>query len=386
MSRSVNNASYPGQIDVTIYPYQDVASIDADQILLDIVPPGVMSAQISNTISGSALLTTIHAGTSFAFKKSFTTTSSPIYTREFIVKMIITDDIVLSNSLSSFVALTDESLVLIAAWDWEDTYTSGTNKYPTFIIKGSSDATVYTSYLQFGDLILCEFLDHAQVKGGTYAYPIAYQNIYGRSASSATLSKDYRSTFQRLHNSSNQFNIQFGKQYETYVGPVYKTPLYCVTGYGMIRDTAFSIDESTTGNVVPLETVPADQLGAGTYQVDVLRIVVTDDVANTPELQWTSVASNTYPEPITIADPLTIAKALKCLGNTPLPFVDEGIIVGIAIRTRANIGDGLTTGTVNALWPHEFVQWNPGIPYIGTAPTSTRVSIPLYTESEIDWS
>lgn len=393
MSRTINNDLYAEKMEVTIYPYQDVASIDADQILLNIVKPGVFNAYVINEIDGDNIDTTIKAGTTIVFRKSFTDVGK---TRDFIVKIEVIDDIIITTAKTTLNAVTDESLCLVCAWDWEETYTTATKKYATFKLVGGTDATLYTNYLQYGDAVVCELLNHLAVKdtggNGTYAYPVAYQNLYARQADPAKVIKDYRDTFEHLNNGANQFNLQFGKKVETLAGPTYKTKVYCVSGYGIIRDTVFSIDETTDGLADILELVPADQLASGTYQVDILRLIISDDVSNTPQLEWTSVSSSTSPGTVTYNQPLTLAGALACLGTQQIPFIDDGIIIGIAVRTRANIGDGQGTGTppgvntYNALWPYQFVRWNPIIPFIGHTPTTTRFAVPLYAESEIDWT
>lgn len=390
MSRTINSASYAGSQDVTIYPYQNVASIDADQILLDLVKPGVFNADVETAVNGSNIEVTIKAGTTAVFRKNFTTTEEPIYTRDFIVKVVLTDDIVITQAKTSFDGVTDDSIVLVIGWDWEEAFTTGTKKFADFRLVGGTAAELWTSYLQYGDLIICELLNHAAVKDtggdGTYAYPIAYQNLYARQTDPTKVIKDYRDTFEHLNNGANQFNVQFGKKVTTYAGPYYATPVYSVSGYGIIRDTIFTIDETTDDIPVPLTTTPAEQLAAGTYQVDILRIVITDDASNTPELEWTSVSSETSPGTINKDTPLTLANALAVLGTQEIPFVDDGIILGIAVRTRASIGDGATALTANILWPYQFVRWNPTIPYVGHAPTLTRTSLPIYAEGDIDWS
>ena len=392
--RTINKDNYAGKQEVTIYPYQDVASIDADQILLNIVKPCVLNAYVTTTKSGTDLLITVKTGTTIILRKNFTVVEAPSHVREFIVKIEVIDDIVITKPLTAVDAVVDESLVLVCAWDWEETYTTATKKYADFVPIGGLDADLWTEYLTFGDVVVCELLNHEAVKGvgpdvtgnSTYAYPIAYQNLYSRQTDASKVIKDYRNTFEYLNNAVNQFNIQFGKKYETLAGPVYKTKVYCVSGYGAIRDTIFSIDETIDGLSDILETVPADQLVAGTYQVDVLRITITDDVSNTPQLEWTSVSSEVSPGTVTYNVPLTIEGALTCLGTQVLSFVDDGIIVGIAVRTRADIGAGTTTGTPNTLWPYEFVKWNSAIPFVGHAPTTTRLAIPIYAESGIDWT
>jgi hypothetical protein len=392
--RSINNALYAGKMDVTIYPYQDVASIDADQLLLDIVKPGVFNAHVTTAVNGTSIDFIIHAGTMIIFKKSFTETS-PSYTRDFIVKIIVVEDITITETKANLNGLDEDGLVIICGWDWEQTFTSGTSKYATFVLKGIADPAVWTGYLIEGDLIVCELLNHRAVidasssfdinGDGTFNYQIAYQNIYARQTNASKVIKDYRNTFEQLNNSANQFNIQFGDLAEE-VPPAsgdYYTKIYCVSGYGMIRDTAFSIDEKTDGIPIPIETVPAEKLGSGNdWQIDILRIIISDDISNTPELEWTSVTSSTSPGTLDRDTPLTIKQALAVLGTQEIPFVDDGIIVGIAVRFRTTIGIH-TIGSPNVLWPYQFVKWNSGIPFTGHVPSSTRMSIPIYTESDI---
>ena len=390
---SVNSSTLYGKMEVTIYPYQDVASIDADQILLDIVKPGVLNAQVTTVVNNPNLEINILAGSTFIFRKSEIVGTPPI-TREFIIKATVIDDIddaIPSTTLANLNTLSCDSFVILISWEWSEVYSTGIDKYPTFKIIPSDDALLYTDYLAHGDLIVCELLNHLAVKTtggtGTYAYPIAYQSLSSIETSPTKVIKDYRNTFEYLNNSANQFNVQFGRKAVDAGAGYICVKLSCVSGYGLIRDTAFCIDEYPDGVPVPLTVIPATKSGvAETYQIDILRIIITDDVANTPSLQWTTVTSSTaMTGSWDISNHLTIKQALEVLGTQEIPFVDDGIIVGIAVRNRAGIGAG-TVESPNTLWPWQFVKWNPTIPYIGHAPTTTRTSLPVYTDAQIDWS
>jgi hypothetical protein len=365
-----------GKQQITIYPYQDLTSINGDQILLNLFTQGVHECEVQlvdgNDLGAPVGMTSdeigilLKKGTTFLFESEVTdTTLTPVEVRPIVVKFVLNEDTFLDgeNYLAKATIWKNDSsftnaefLFVYAQWSYELDIPA--NRYAKFFL--GTDASYETIRTDGVSIILCKILNHqhfvTHYDSGLDLELGHYQISYE--------TKEDRNYLNLLKETLNQFIVEFdgdGENITVKAGTV-------VAGNTVLKKTSSTI------------AAPAAAVGGTStdFQVDVLRYRYgnEDNTTMTPVLEWESFIfarpSNWASWVWTDAATITEDMITTYLNGKRLDVTDAGYNVLYLVRSWSVIG------ATSVMWPGWCYIPTATTPRVGAVETTTRLSVPIY--------
>lgn len=328
-----------GSQQVTIYPYQDITSVHANEILEGIIEPGVYASFLE--VFRDAMNTTfrVKAESSFVFRKTYNSAS-------FIAKSFLkTDaDIVVATAdlysgfFSPIAPAFCKGIIIVATWSYD--LTNPTYKFVAFKIVPYSDDNIL-EIKNNNDLIVGVFLNHENSLASVNNYKISYQD------------QENREVLKHLYNEANQSLIRFSSE---------GTNLIVSPRTFILSDTVINFPTETIISSFPSQVVGAYD---NTYsQIDVLRIKTEHtDGTNIPYFEWESFIIHAVRTTETIPE---------FINGFEFTWYDPGYNILFVVRRWDTI-------PLNPqIWPNDC--WEPlrNMPQLSTAEYLTRFRLPIY--------
>jgi len=354
-----------GKQQISIYPYQDLTSINGDQILLKLFSQGMYEAEVTVTEEDATHIDiTIKKGTTFVFESVVADLVEGV-DRPIIVKVVLDEDVnwdgttyltkeVIWSTDPTYAAA--EFLFLYATWDYSIAVPA--NRYAVFHL--GTDANYAAIKGNAANVIICKILNHQHFVG---EYPLGDLSLGHYSISYET--KENRNYINQLKDSLNIFPVEFdgdGEHITVTTGTV-------ITGNTVITNTSTSV--APPAALVPTIGVPSDY-----FQIDVLRYKYGNEDPDlmVPELAWESFLF-AKPDPEVAwdwADNTSITQDMikGYLHGKRLDVVDTGYNILYLVRKNSII--------TTVMWPEWCYIPSPLIPRIGEVETTTRLSVPIY--------
>lgn len=386
-----------GRQQVTIYPYQDLTSLNGNQMLLSLYHQGahnvglrVVDTPIAEDPGGSFIsagsapdyltrLTAqfdvvVEAGTTLFFEKTIADYMDPNEpNRPAIVKVVLYEDTyctvdthLVKSQYYRKIGITSTFLFVYAEWDFD--ISSSTNNYARFSVGlGDNYSTIATEMIpgtnNYRYVILGKLLNNPLgadiIDGDVSKFSVSYEPGLGR---------DW---FTKTESVLNNFLITFAgdgltidvSTAEMWVNTTYTTPVAAV---GILPPAAL--------------TAPA-----GAYQIDVLgykyssedpatldgRLVWTSfSFADNPSWDPTGNGTGWYAENHTVR---TQAELKTYLHDKRFELVDDQYVVLFLVRYIA----GIPAVGSEVMWPDWCVVPNSLVPRIGTVSRYSKVNIPV---------
>lgn len=373
----MGGANDVGRQQITIYPYQDLTSINGDQILYGLFSQGAYNVQIEledgaegGSLGADNIGFIIKKGSTFMFEETVSDAVSATE-RTVLIKAVLEEDGYLRYSRENFISkaelwsnnavFTDSSfLFLYATWSYD--LENPTNRYVEFGIAGeASYASILAQSEHERNVIICKILNQ-QYFVDTYAsggdlslghYRISYEP------------KENRDYMNMLKTSLNQYLVEFDGDGEH---------AYVKIGEVLAGDTLVKNSSS-------LQITPPGQLAGShsdSFQVDVLRHRYgnEDNTTMGPVIEWESFL---FASPSNVVDwvwendtSITRDMITTYLNGKRLDTTDPGYTILILVRAWNTI----TSPPV--MWPNWCYIPNPLVPRVGTVESTTRVSLPIY--------
>ena len=367
-----------GKQQVTIYPYQDLTSVEGNQILYGFMLPGVYEAELElvNGSIGIGLTTDqigvfIKAGTTCVFERSYTDPSNNV-TKIFVAKVVLQDDALISasksiiwNSGSPFYLT--EKLVVYA--DWQYDLLKQEERFAGFFLGTEEDIPTLQSEQK---LILGVFLNHQYFVTQAGTYPPGTNDFVGLDVNQYHLHYEQqpnRRLLRRLQTQSDMYDIEFdGTGTSIAVGPM---KVFC-------SDTMLSIPRTSTYIPTRVATLPAGKTAADVYQIDVLRLK-QDEETQAVGLEWQSfVKDNPVPAwDFSISSTFTESQIINFIAGVELGLVDPGYVVLIAVRACSDVPISDPGHTTSKIWPQLCYIPDYYVPRIATVEKFTRWKLPI---------
>jgi hypothetical protein len=324
---------------VTVHPYQELSSLNANKTFLGLLEPGVYQVQIEIQDTGGSVVFVIKKGTTLIFKKK-----DAEYNTDLLGKVYLQDDASVSITKSSLLSLMEDSIMIVASWEYS---VNNTNEiFVNFRILGY-EASNISDLQSYNDLLIAVCLNHREVRensGNISYYHIAYQET------------TYRNALNNVFSVSSNFQATHGWDGKSII---------IGSGACILGDTFIYNKSTLTVSVANGNWPQALSTNSPTnyYQVDVLRIKTetATDTVKQPYLAWESFLKD---------KPMTDMESF--LDGYNFVFKDIGYTVLVAIRDRATL-----TGNT-PIWPSDCLYINPFMAQIGNPETSSRFKFPIY--------
>ena len=366
-----------GNQQITIYPYQEITSINANQILYNLIQPSVSSAKIElyQPQSTDQFGIRILAGATFIFIQTVTESGTD---RNFLIKCVLEDDVELAFAKSLYWGETYQaaiSLYLYANLNYSIDEPS--KRYAAFSLTESK-----TTINADKDLIIATLLNHQyfvksvddSIDPNLSYYYISYTEQHKPDV------------FSELYKETERLTPIFD-------GDMQKITLASetiISGNSLITVAG---GEVTLPAKVSSSLYPLGKVAADLYQVDTLRIKITKEDPRTAGFIWESSLFD-KPVGLTWADSYswTEAQILAYLEKKPLSLYDSGYIILIMLRACGATVYG-TIGANYAAWGREgFNKIHPSMCYIPKKSIirldeqdyHSRFKLPIYETSDLE--
>lgn len=344
-----------GKQQITIYPYQEITSINANQILYNLVRPGVSNVKVEvySPANIDQIGIKIYAGTTMVFVQNVVENGVD---RKFLIKCILEDDVYLesfSKTLYWGPSFESESCLYLYA-DLNYDLSNAEYRYAKFEI-ASNISQIDSSQ----NLVLATLLNHQ--------YFVRQYNSVPEKKLDVSLNYYYVSyqdqlnpdAFPEFYNKNNRF-------IPTISGDMLSVSV--PAGVFIAGNTLVDFPDTSVTLPDKIISYPAGKTANDMYQIDVLRLKVTKSVPRVAGLVWESMVLD-KPTPSeqwswASAYSWTEDKILSYLSEKNLTLYDSGHIVLIMIRASSAI---VITDFVNQypIWATEgFNKIHPSICYI----------------------
>jgi len=328
-----------GNQQVTVHPYQELLSLNANKTFLGIIPSGVYTAQVEIQDGITDVKFIIKKGTTFIFSKF-----DQEHNSKMLGKITLQDDAEIIVSKASLLGLATDALLIVASWEYS--INDATNIYTNLRVM-PYDASNIADIESYQDLIIAVILNHNEfvANGGNPAYyRISYQE------------QSNRNVFLNVFSVGNNFPITFGHSGES---------ILVGTGSLVLEDTVIYNKNTLTASIAngnwptPVSTVTPNNY----YQIDVLRLKVESPTNTTkvPYLGWESFLKE---------KPMIDKESF--IDGYNFVWKDKGYTLLIAIRDRGAL---LST---TPIFPQDCIIINPFTPRIEVPETSSRFKFPVY--------
>lgn len=328
-----------GKQQVTVHPYQELLSLNANKTFLGIIPSGVYQADVAIIDSGANVTFRIKRDTTFLFSKY-----DAEYNTKMLGKITLQEDADIKVSKTILLGLSVDALLIVASWEYS--INDPINIYANLRVLPYEPSNL-ADVASYQDLIIAVVLNHQAfiANGGNPAfYKIAYQE------------QQNRNVFEKMFSIGNNFPITFGLRGEK---------ITIGAGQLLLGDAIIYNKNLLTASIsngiwpTPISTVNPNNY----YQIDVLRLKTESPTSTikTPYVEWESFLKE---KPMTTKE--------EFIDGYNFVFKDIGYTLLIAIRDR----NSLTASTV--IFPEDCIITNPFLPRIEVPETSSRFKLPIY--------
>ncbi len=386
-----------GSQQVSIYPYQELKSVYGNEILYNIMEPGVYYSNIylQNSPDLSSINICVGVGTTMLFNRVDASNNL------FVGKVVLgADGVVATIKKTDFwrdssIYINAKKIFLVADWAYD--VTNPTNIYVAFSIV--SDANIATIKADDGTtdhkLILGSWLNHQYyVQNYNITHPLTYYHT----------SYDYqsgRNTLKKLFNETNKFMIDFDPT---------GRGLYIDTGDTLVGGTFINQATMYPEAYSPTSTAFRPAVNPGIYcanyrantwtsivgsealyyQVDFLRLKFNNNTKSY-QIAWESFVKpiNGYTYNSAVLDFTNYSNINKAsiegfLRQFTFNIIDDGITLLVSLRPSSGIP--YSDGATNLLWPQNCVMMrestNPAL-QVGSVHETTRMKVPVYLSSDL---
>lgn len=308
-----------GAQQITIYPYQEITSLNANQILYGVLQPGVSNIEVSlySPSSNAFIGIQIKKGATFIFEQELPEGG---VTRKFLVKCVLEDDVNLESfDKASFWGATYDVAQLYLYANLNYDLSSSDMRYADFSI-ATDKQTIYDA----NDLIVATLLNQKYFTKKFAANP----------ANIDLALQQYRVSYQDQAN-SNIFPSLYKESIQ--FRPIIDGEMRSVTipgGSFLAGNTLAEIATQTVQLPAKVTTYPSGTTN-DYFQVDVLRLKINKAVPRTPTFEWEStlLAKPTSGDwTWTTSYSWTEAKLTTYLSSKALDLKDSGHILLILVR------------------------------------------------------
>lgn len=403
---------------VTVYPFEPLSSIYANELLYGVVSVGINSPSPGITITNgnlgldnTSVCFTIKSGTVFYFQRTTADPQNNAISDLMLGKITTTsDDTTLTisksslwNTVTSFA--TAQTLYIVANWQ----YIPGdsTDIHLTFSLVTDSGITS----IKAQDGTSTHYVVIATVLGQSY-----YTNAWIVNNWTGNLSQAYSASLANYHivydyqkgrdilNRRSTINDAFITDFDPNGNGVYVEAGNLIVGDSFLPWTptfagglSYPNRVSTTGIFSPptglqyytssvVTNAKIDVIGTSTqasyYQIDFLRFK-SDENTHVTNMYWES-----FLQPIGSLDftnyTMVSADLLNYLKQYQFPITGDGLTLLISVRPRASIPT--SQGSTNQLWPESCLfpkQHN--VPIIGAVKAHSRFKVPVWSASDLGY-
>lgn len=376
-----------GNQQVTVYPLQDLTSINVNQTLYGLISEGVYWSEL--TIGGTPAtesdpgiaFITIKAGTTMVFKKTEGV-------RTFLGKVVLGDDYIMrsetanggilrSDLWTAFHSPLSKAIHIFADWNYDldvsDAHYVEFNYVPD---------SLFSANISAGKLLLGSFLNNSSAMAGNESsyqgitledyYRVDYSNVPGRN------------TLNDLISSKESLKVSFmGDGTGVMIGPG-MLQVSDAIGYWSTTDSQTVLYPGTFGES------SNRQGGSGDYQLDVLRLVTDETDQSAFKAEWTTKTFSSKPAGTGTGNSVRPDFKLNggfvgddelenmkiYLSGKQLDLTDPGYLVLICIRPCSISGNECW---VDEIWPQNCYIPEKYMPRIGEVANFTRWKIPTYS-------
>ena len=372
-----NYSNNIGNQQVTIFPYQDLTSYNANQILYGLIGNGFFEGSVSvvdggvlgGSYTSAQVVFIVSSGSTFTFVRTY---SIGTQTKKFVGKVVLDDHayIPITKSIlwKSSGYMVANSIILSADWNYD--LENPAERYIHFEILTDAQKP---ECLTNGKLILAEFFNHQYLvqNCGTEEpnYPAvsvsAYQRYYPE------FQDQPRRIFKRLEEQSKRLPVTFSYDgNKILVGP----------GVVWCSDMLLYVQTPMESPSIPLQTtIPDGHTANEYYQIDILRLMYDEDTS-TPMLKWDSFLKDKPSPEWNFGDISNIPQStlISYISGIEYALYNSGLIVLIGVRECWNIPTSEPTST--KLWPGQCYIPDFYIPQIGSPEYFSRFKLPVYAD------
>lgn len=417
-----------GQQQVTIYPFEPLASVYGNELLYGVLQPGVYAPTVNgagqpivvigngaNGTDPSKVQFTIKSGSTFIFQRSSPDPVNPsLPFTQFIGKVVLTSDdstisvnkVDLWHNTGSYISA--QTLYVVATWQYIPG--NSTNINATFSLLNDQSMIA----LKQNDGGFSHILVIATILNQPYfinQYNLSPGNVNSFPLSNYHIVHDYqkgRNVFNRLNANNDSFIVDFdpnGRGVYVESGNIIVadgflpwTPTFdqiisvggtfpgrlATSGPGYAISTPPAGLQFYTSNVVTNAQI--DVVATGTqssyYQIDMLRFK-SDENTHITNMYWES-----FLKPAGSLDftnyTMTTAQLLAYLSQYQFPVMGDGLTLLVSVRPRSNVT--LPDNSLNVLWPESCIYPKHSIiPIIGTVKNHSRFKIPVWNSSDLGY-
>jgi len=371
-----------GKQQITIYPYQEITSVNANQILYNLVRPGVSNVKVEvySPLEPSQFGIKIYAGATMIFEQNLTENG---VNRKFLVKCVLEDDVTVETfTKSQYWGNTTAAEVLYVYADLNYDLNSDA-RYAKFGIAAEKDVI-----LDGQNLILATLLNHQ--------YYVKEYNSIPEKKPDLSLNYYYVSyqdqlngdVLPKLYDASTSFTPVFQGNLTDVVVPA---------GVFIAGNTIVSMAQTTVQPPAKITSFPVGKTADDMYQIDILRLKVTKSSPRVAGVAWESMVLD-KPTPTeqwvwSAAYGWTESKLLGYLTEKNLTLQDSGHILLILVRaSNAIVFEGATKEAQYPTWATVgFNKIHPSICYIPKSSIlrideqdlHSRMKVPSYTTADV---
>ena len=371
-----------GKQQITIYPYQEITSVNADQILYNLVRPGVSNVKVEvySPANIDQIGVKIYAGATMVFIQNLVENGVD---RKFLIKCVLEDDVYLesfSKTLYWGPSFGSEAALYLYA-DLNYDLSNAEARYAAFSLSANRDE-IDTNQ----NLVLATLLNHQyfvkmynsetpkKLDVSLNYYYVSYQDQLNPDA------------FPEFYNKNNRFIPSISGDMLSVSVPA---------GVFMVGNTLVNFPTTTVNLPDKIASYPAGKTADDLYQIDVLRLKVTKSVPRVCGLKWESMVLD-KPTPAeqwswASAYSWTEDKLLSYLSEKNLTLHDSGHTLLLLVRpsNAVVITDFLnqypTWATVGFNKIHPSVCYIPktSILRIDEQDLHSRFKLPVYHTSDL---
>jgi hypothetical protein len=351
-----------GRQQVTVTPYQDLTSVNADQIISGIIRQGVYNSTVAIDSDVSNVYFNIAAGSTFVFERSWQDLAG---TRNLVGKSVLGDIAEITISQATLSTYTSASGKLLLTADWDYNLNDQSSIYVNFTVDIGENLS---NIIADGKLVVCSILGHNLFIGNNpTVYRIGYDSQYNRNV------------LNNLNTKSNTFQVFFhGTGAYVHIG----LPSVALNGTNpvdVLTPTVAWVSDKLV--YLPQTKIIAPPAILGTlgsaYQIDTLRFVPDETLGVEQSaglnLVWytTTKAAPGSPWTFSDRDSITQDALIAYLSGHRTEVIDSGHTILILVRDAS-------CGVY--MWPQWCYVLDSSVPQIGESRLSVRTKLPIYTE------
>ena len=371
-----------GKQQITIYPYQEITSVNANQILYQLVQPGVsnIKVEVYAPLEPGQFGVKIYSGATMVFEQSLTESGVD---RKFLVKCVLEDDVTFELSKAQYWSgsnMDADCLYVYADLNY-DLNTDA--RYANFAVVADKNI------IEEGkNLVLATLINHQYYTKEYNSVPEKKPNVPLNYYHVSYQDQKNPDVFPELYNSINNFTPRIHGNMTDIIVP---------GGVFISGNTIVQMPETTTQPPAKLTVYPAGTTTDDFYQVDVLRIKITKSSPRVAGVAWDSTL---VPKPTpaeqwvwSVSYAWTEEKLLSYLSEVNLDLYDTGYVLMVLVRANnATVYDSTMKEQSYTSWARlAFNKVHPSLCYIpkksivrlDVPDLYSRFKVPAYATSEV---